>query len=191
MSNEDYNTADGSKLCLKCALCCDGSLFMKAHLRPDEQDEAGALGMNVHADDEQFAFYQSCHLLKGNACTVYEDPKRPHICGGFRCKLLKRYIAGEVDMDTALATVQTARNLLADLQRSAPLGNNKRVTINSIRVMMAYLSALPEVDRVPYAEYLASVTQYLRLTTDEFINSREAPKDNMAETEMPLARSIN
>lgn len=182
--SSDHPTPNGSQLCLECALCCDGSLFTKAHLRQEEQEAASSLKLRVHPNGEQFAFYLPCHLLENKACTIYEDPSRPHVCGGFKCKLLMRYLAGQVDLESALQTVQTARNLLTNLQQAAPFGNDQRVTFNNIRVMVAYLSNLSEAERAAYAPYIELVTEYIRLITRDFVFINQPKPDEIAETEM-------
>jgi len=180
----DQPAPNGSNLCLACALCCDGSLFTKAHLQREEQATATSLELKVHPNGDKFAFYLPCHLLENKACTIYKDPKRPQVCGGFQCKLLKRYYAGEVDLDTALKTVQSARNLLAELQQSTPFGRDQRITFNNIRVTVAYLSSLSEGDRSAYAHYLEAVTKYIRLITDKFVFINQPKQADIVETEM-------
>lgn len=157
---------------------------MKAHLSRDEIKNARSLGLNVHPHGKGHAFYQPCQYLEHTACSLYEDPKRPHVCGKFRCKLLKSLLAGDVELDSALETVRSTRNLLADLQASAPFGRDQRVTFNGIRLMTAYLSGLSEEERSPYRDYLDRVSEYVHLIAREFIELKELKKDEIAETEM-------
>lgn len=182
--NNAQDTPNGSKLCMECALCCDGSLFVKAHLFKDEMMSSRSLGLKVHTHGDGVAFYQPCPLLKQNGCTRYGDPERPKVCGKFRCKLLESYLTGVVDLESALQTVHSTRSLLADLQKSSPFGRDQHVTYNGIRLMTAYLSSLAAEERAPYRKYLDQIAQYMRLVNRDFISIKTSEDDEIAETEM-------
>ncbi len=119
----ERNAADlppTSQLCVSCGMCCDGTLFSQALLKAGEPDEARRLGMQVFTigsgppetvvgyDD---AFRLPCHLHDRGWCTIYDDTARPHVCGAFQCVLLKRLVAGEVDLDRSLEAARIGRDL--------------------------------------------------------------------------------
>jgi len=157
---------------------------MRAHLRPHELDHAHALGMIVNKDGEGLSFLQTCHLLNEKKCTIYNKSERPQVCERYRCKLLKRYLAGEMELDTALATIRSTGELLDELQQLMPYGKDQRITLRGIRLMAAYLSTLPEDKRQPHAAFLHTVTRYLRLITQEFVYFMDSNADAIANTEM-------
>jgi len=183
-------TPNGSNLCLECALCCDGSIFPKARLQPQDLEFARSLGLTLNETGDTPAFDQPCHLLHGKACSIY-DRERPQVCGTFRCELLKHYLAGEVDFETALDAVQTAHALLVDIQDQMPFGRERRVTFRTIRLMTAYVSSLSEADRAAHASFLEAVTKYIRLIIKEFIKMEELmpepTSDNSINLEMAAA----
>ena len=57
------------------------------------------------------AFRLPCHLHDRGWCTIYDDTARPHVCGAFQCVLLKRLVAGEVDLDRSLEAARIGRDL--------------------------------------------------------------------------------
>ncbi len=152
---------------------------MKAHLQPQELEAARVMGMNISSDDKEARFILPCHLLKENSCTIYDRAEYPQACAGFHCKLLKRYLAGEVDLDTALATVQTARDLLVELQQLTPFGRDQRMTLRGIRLMSAYLFSLSKEDRLPHTRFLETVTRYLRQIAQEFVQLDDSKNEDI------------
>lgn len=188
--NNSVVTPNGSDLCLECALCCDGSLFLKAQLRPHEPERARSLGLTVIESDNQPGFHLPCHLLNDKACSIYEKPERPQVCGSFRCDLLKRYLNSEVDLDSALKTIQTTRTVLAEIQQLLPFGGDKRVTFRAIHLMIAYLSSLPEQERTQHAALLDAITRHIRLVATEFIKPAESTGESLIASEMETQGSI-
>jgi hypothetical protein len=182
--NNPTSAPNGSNLCLECALCCDGSLFLKAQLRPHEPEHAYTLGLTVFEKDEQPGFHLPCHLLNGKACSIYEKNERPHVCGSFRCELLKRYLTGEVDLDSALKTVQTTRSLLAEIQQMMPFGSDKQVTFRAIHLMVAYISSLTEQERKQHTVLLDAITRYIRIVAREFLKPQVSTDNDLAIVEM-------
>lgn len=108
----------GSRLCLACRLCSDGSLFDFARLRPDEIDQAAAQGMAPvrTATDTRFAL--PCPRLGAGGCEVYPD--RPSVCRAFECELLKSVNRGERVLAEALPLVTEAQRLRDIADAAAP-----------------------------------------------------------------------
>ncbi len=102
---------EGSSLCIDCGLCCDGTLFARARVRPEFARATIELGFHVAPHGEHLSFSLPCARLDGTCCTMYET--RPVVCRAFRCALLVELDAGEVTLDAARATVVTAKRLLA------------------------------------------------------------------------------
>jgi hypothetical protein len=140
--------------------------------------------MNISSDAEGLGFILPCHLLNGKSCTIYQKAEKPKTCSGFQCKLLQRYLTGQVNLETALATVRTARSLLAELQRLAPIGRDQRITMRGIRLLTTYLFTLPHEERILHTRFLDLVNQYIDVITREFVQTQEIKNENLAEAEV-------
>ena len=100
-------------LCVACGLCCDGTLYERAPIKPDDDPVrlAAAAFVPQALGDRQF-FQQPCHHLHHRVCQLYRD-WRPNICHSFRCRLLSQLDAGEIGIEAARALV-TGTTRLAD-----------------------------------------------------------------------------
>lgn len=98
-------------LCKSCGLCCDGSLFGRVDLTPEELPLARKNRLHVVNDR---AFEQPCAALGvGNACAIYDE--RPHACRRFTCRLYARHAREGGPLEPRLAIVRRARELLGRL----------------------------------------------------------------------------
>jgi hypothetical protein len=110
---------DGSSLCLECGLCCQGIFHGAAKVQTAEISAVSRLGLPIVESVEGPAFALPCPLHQENRCTVYKE--RPSACSDYRCKLLKRFLAGESTWEESLLRVSQARGLVASLrQRLGP-----------------------------------------------------------------------
>lgn len=96
-----------SALCLRCGLCCDGTLFTQVPLAAGEVVRLPVLVR----EDGRAALRQPCAALEGRCCTIYEE--RPASCRRFRCMLQTALAETEVSLAEALAVVDEAHALLA------------------------------------------------------------------------------
>jgi len=107
---------DGSEICLRCGLCCDGTLFNRATMEAGEHEFVESLGLVVEAKpDGGFGFQLPCHHLVDGACSKYSE-RRPETCGDYRCDLLNAYVAGTMGLDDVLPVVQLVRSLVRELE---------------------------------------------------------------------------
>jgi hypothetical protein len=120
----DMPEADGSALCANCGLCCDGTLFDQARAEETELTRLAAAGLQVFHAQGRDRFRLPCPALDGACCTIYAN--RFAICRSFRCALLRRLDAGEVDLGQALKTVGAAKALLARIEARAPGSRPRR-----------------------------------------------------------------
>lgn len=105
--------SDAEALCLACGLCCDGSLFAWAKLRPGEMEPARAAGLPVFMDaPPQRGFTQPCPML-GAGCSIYTSTAYPHACRAYRCLLLKRLQNNDLSLQQALQSVAATRAAFA------------------------------------------------------------------------------
>ena len=101
-----------SQLCRSCGLCCDGSLFARAKLAPDELEPAKRNGLRVIQDK---GFEQPCSQLESNGCKIYES--RPGVCRSFRCKLFARHRDEGGPIEARLRIVRRFRSALVKLKK--------------------------------------------------------------------------
>jgi hypothetical protein len=112
-----YQDRVADRLCTRCGLCCDGSLFADVELASN--DEATALevmGLAVEEDEEDRGLLlQPCGALKGKRCSIYAH--RPDCCRTFECRLLQEVTRGEVTLDEARTKVTEALALIQFVQK--------------------------------------------------------------------------
>lgn len=94
-------------LCQSCGFCCDGTLFQKALLRPEELEPARKNGLRVVADK---GFLQPCPKLVERSCSIYEQ--RPSVCRSFTCRLLARHRDEGGPLAARLEAVERVRELI-------------------------------------------------------------------------------
>ncbi len=98
------------QLCLKCGLCCDGTLFTHVALTDEEQKRLPSLGGVIR---------QRCPALGADLkCGVYAE--RPKGCSRFVCLLGAAHEDGEVGLDEALGIVREAQALSARISALVP-----------------------------------------------------------------------
>ena len=112
---------DASTLCLACGLCCNGVLHPYAHVAAAERDFVQSLGLTVAPFGSELGFTLPCSLFQGGRCSTYAQA-RPRTCIGYRCKLLKQYLAGPVSLDQAGLIIRRTRELLAEVITHMPAG---------------------------------------------------------------------
>ena len=107
-----------SAICTECGLCCDGSLFPKAHVI-DEDDQATAqrLGLTTFEESGKRYFKLPCPCFD-QLCTVY-DVKRPHICKAFFCEPLKKANKGDISLEEATKKIKLAIQLRSEVKALA------------------------------------------------------------------------
>jgi len=99
---------------MACGLCCDGTLFHRVALRPEEDAAAFASrGIQISTTMPP-AFKQRCTVYRNRSCSIYAD--RPHACRQFRCALLRRLEAGKISQWDALKIVREAAALRDELR---------------------------------------------------------------------------
>lgn len=113
-----------SHLCTACGLCCQGMFHDHAQVQIEEASSLQALGFEIRKATRGLVFSLPCSHLWGSQCSVYES--RPLACRGYQCRLLCRYLSGDVSLDQALATVQQVQRLRDQiLQKLGPIEPTK------------------------------------------------------------------
>ena len=123
------------KLCLKCGLCCDGSLFKDVELQAsDDANRLREHGLRLRKvtapGDRQprLRFSQPCRALGEDCrCAAYEI--RPDHCRKFECLLFQAVGAGNLSLPSARRIVGEARGLTETVQSLLDqLGENDTAT---------------------------------------------------------------
>lgn len=109
---------DQTSICVGCGLCCDGTLHDHAEYGDEDESIAAAVGLEVIEKAGKRVFLLPCPNLSCGACSVYS--KRPGICRGYRCKLLKDVDEGRISVIDAREKIVTARNFVAAVRRLSP-----------------------------------------------------------------------
>jgi len=107
-----------SQLCMSCGLCCQGLLHPNTALEPKEVPAARKLGFQI-IDHDGPAFPQPCVKFE-RCCTIYE--RRPQACVGYKCALLRKLEAGDIQFDVAMNTVAEAHRLIGEAADCVPDG---------------------------------------------------------------------
>ncbi len=111
--------ADLATLCRACGMCCDGSLFGRVDLEPEEVEPARR--HHLHVLENGRAFTQRCTALVGAdgggcRCAIYDE--RPRACRRFACRLYERHRHDGGPIEARLAAVRRVRELVALLEAS-------------------------------------------------------------------------
>ena len=109
---------DGSALCVGCGICCNGTLYDRIAVTPEEQGRLSGLGFSFVQHEQETVFELPCHKESCGSCTIYEA--RPAICSRFRCGLLQAYQAGAISLDAAKSKQDEARELIAAVAADDP-----------------------------------------------------------------------
>jgi uncharacterized protein len=109
--------SDLTILCSSCGLCCDGSLFGRADLTPDEV--APARRNRLLVLDGAKGFEQPCAALipvetGRRQCSIYAE--RPLSCRTFECRLRDRHRREGGPLEPRIAAVQRVRELVELLE---------------------------------------------------------------------------
>lgn len=100
-------------LCRACGLCCAEFGLGSVGLQREEAAWASSRRLPIVQSGRQLSFRLPCVLLRSEGgdrvCSDYGN--RPNACRTFVCKLLARYLAGDVDEHDALRIVAKTREL--------------------------------------------------------------------------------
>lgn len=107
------------RLCTRCGLCCDGSLFADVELS-GATEAAGLeiMGLEIEEDDADGGLLvQPCGALQGERCGIYAH--RPECCRTFECRLLQDVRRGAVNVERAGEHIAEALKRVARVRKLA------------------------------------------------------------------------
>jgi hypothetical protein len=133
-------------ICVSCGFCCDGTLFLHAHLN---EGERGHLPVKIEqacfTEKEKDYFMLPCLYFSGK-CTIY-DKKKADVCSDYRCQLLKDFAKGKITLNDALETVVVAIQLRTEILTEA-----RKVTGQAGIVFRQFLSWLGKKQKLAGAD---------------------------------------
>lgn len=98
------------EVCVRCGMCCDGTLFLHAVLKQGERGNLPAkIEERSYVEDGKDYFRLPCLYFTGK-CSIY-GRQRADVCGSYRCQLLK-------DMAENRVSQKEARNIVAEATSS-------------------------------------------------------------------------
>jgi hypothetical protein len=110
----DRASAEEQKICVGCGFCCDGTLFVHAVLNPGERGTLPEkIEENAFSEGEKDYFRLPCRYFTGK-CSIYEST-RAHVCGAYRCRLLRDCAEQKLSLEEALAIVRQAELVRSSL----------------------------------------------------------------------------
>ena len=108
------NSPDEFALCQACGLCCQGQLYNRVSLRPEEVALVKTWPVEMVTRGDEVSFAQPCGCFQAMHCTVYSQ--RPRTCVEYSCQLLRRLRHMEISQAAALERVVQARGLFEQIQ---------------------------------------------------------------------------
>lgn len=146
MSSLQYITAEGNApaeeqaVCIRCGLCCDGTLFAYAVLNAGERENLPEkLEEQSYTEGGKDYFSLPCQYFSGK-CTIY-NLKRADVCSSYRCQLLKDQAEGKITHDAALSLVHEAmamRHEILEQYRSIS-GDREKIFFKQLLVRLGKL----------------------------------------------------
>jgi hypothetical protein len=101
-------------ICVSCGFCCDGTLFLHAHLNPGERGHLPEkLEQSSYTQGDKDYFRLPCNYFSGK-CTIYHI-KRADVCSSYRCQLLKDFAGDKLDRNEALKIISEAKKIRKEL----------------------------------------------------------------------------
>jgi hypothetical protein len=152
MTKGEARLRDDTTPCVGCGLCCDGTLYVRAQVTPGEEPRLTEHGLELTIHEDRTFFLQPCPHQSCGRCTIYKE--RFDICRSFRCALLRRYQAGEIDLSEARLRIDGALKLLEEIRADYPLGGRHAERRRIRRQLADELQNLDQNDRAPVARRL-------------------------------------
>ncbi len=105
-----------ARLCGMCGLCCNGVMFHRVRLQPqDSAKTLAALGLKLKRKHGKDHILQPCPAHQDSRCSIYPD--RPERCRLFQCRQLRRVEAGEIKEAEALEKIREVQRRVEAVDR--------------------------------------------------------------------------
>lgn len=149
-ANEAHETP-----CTACGMCCDGTLYSRAKVADGEEGRITEKGLQLTSFNDKTYFQLPCAYLSCARCTIYEA--RFVVCRTFECALLRRFNAGEVEMDEALKLVATAKDLRAAVVSTDPLAHDYQQRLEAWETLSQEMAPLEGDERRAIGKRLVQI----------------------------------
>lgn len=132
MKNTDEIEEAAQLICMSCGFCCDGTIFKRTPLKPEDNDKSLNEVVIVKSQQvEKTYLYQPCHYLNNRRCNIYHE-SRPQICGAFKCKILEQLFAGELSFKEGIEIVNNTLRHLSELKLLLHVSGTERVSLQDM-----------------------------------------------------------
>jgi hypothetical protein len=137
-------------------MCCDGTLFGQAPLEPGEASVAQYLGLVADEAVVGNSFDLPCPAFADGCCSYYAVT-RPHVCGGYKCRPLMAYEAGDATLEECIEIVRLYQGLARSLEDEMGMvpGSFTRQALAGF-----FEEHEPTADRARYRSLLATLDQF-------------------------------
>lgn len=152
MIKRDERPLEDTAPCVGCGLCCDGTLYVRAQVKPGEESRMVESGLELLTHQGRPFFRQPCPHYSCGRCSIYDQ--RYRTCRSFRCKLLKRYHAGEIDLNEARSKIEGAFEVLREAKAEEPSADLSAERVRLRRELSKQLLGLDQNERGPVARRL-------------------------------------
>lgn len=123
------------KFCVKCGLCCDGTLFEHAVLQPGERGNLPKkIEQQYGLEGDNESFRLPCAYFVGQ-CTIYNQP-RASVCSAFRCQLLADFSENRISQASAIEKVTNALKFREELYQLYQQIFGQSYTQNSRKLLL-------------------------------------------------------
>jgi hypothetical protein len=179
-SEKKSASAEEQAICLKCGFCCDGTLFLRATVKPgDVRPFPEKIDCTVFYEADYNYFRLPCSYFS-SGCTIYDD-RRPLVCGDFRCQLLKDFTDGRINMDEAVSisgeAIVMRDNLLMQYKKIS--GRDEETCFQGLLVEFARMQSIAREDDPVNNDYdilLAGCNIFEALITKHFRSKSDFDK---------------
>ena len=141
-------------ICVSCGFCCDGTLFMRAHLNSGERGNLPEkIEENSFSEDGKDYFKLPCQYFSAK-CTIY-DKRRADVCGSYRCQLLKDFAGQKIALNDALETVMDAMSMRRDIfeEYRRISGNNAGINFRQLLLNLGKIQEAASEEKPLSMEY--------------------------------------
>ena len=140
--------AAAAQLCVSCGFCCNNLFFGFVELKPEDDPTALGALLPIERKADKLILRQPCAALDGCRCTIYD--RRPQICRGYRCQVLREVEKTPGALPPALEQVARLsahfEMLKTQLRQAGYLAPDMVVSAGIKAFRMAYQTALTTTD---------------------------------------------
>ena len=105
------------EICVKCGLCCDGTLFDNAVLQIGEDGNLPEKIQQQYGRNGDYEYFKlPCAYFQGT-CTIY-DQKRAFVCSAFRCQLLADFSKDSISQANAIRKIENTLKFRDEIYQS-------------------------------------------------------------------------